>query len=108
MTKLILAATAAVLIAAPALAETAPVGQDAPSQAVSTRNVDFMRRAEVKRFYAKLRGAAEAVCNTGSAVDASCQRQVMAEAVKTMDKPLLTALYDAQGDSSRAFAGNDQ
>ena len=108
MTKLILAASAAILIAGPAFAETARAAQDAPAQAVSAKGVDFMRRAEVRRFYAKLNGAARAVCNSGSAVDASCQRQVMAEAVKTMDKPLLTALYDAQGDSSRAFAGNDQ
>lgn len=107
MTKLILAATAAVLIASPALAEAART-QDAPTQAVSAKGVNFMHRADVKRFYAKLRVAAQSVCNTGSAVDATCQREVMAEAVKTADKPLLTALYDAQGDSNRAFAGNDQ
>lgn len=108
MTKLILAASAAILIAGPAFAETARVAQDAPTQVVSTQGVDFMHRAEVKRFYAKLRGATQAVCNSGSAVDASCQREVMAEAIKTTNKPLLTALYDAHGDSNRAFAGNDQ
>jgi hypothetical protein len=32
----------------------------------------------------------------------------MAQAVKAADKPVLTALYNAGGDSSRAFAGNDQ
>jgi UrcA family protein len=114
MTKLILAASAAILIAGPAFAETARTVQDAPAQAVSAKGVDFASRAQVKHFYAKLRGAAQAVCDSGSAnprfsaTDAACQRQVMAEAVKTMDKPVLTALYNAQGDANHAFAGNDQ
>lgn len=114
MTKLILAASVALLIAGPALAESARAAEDAPTQTVSTKGVDFANRAEVKHFYAKLRGAAQAVCDSGSTVarvsatDAACQRQVMAEAVKGVNKPVLTALYNAQGDSSRAFAGNDQ
>jgi UrcA family protein len=102
MTKLILAASAALLIAAPAFAETA--AQDAPVQAVSAKGVNFANREQARRFYVKLQVAAASVCNA----DASCAREVMAQAVKAADKPVLTALYNAGGDSSRAFAGNDQ
>ena len=114
MTKLILAASAALLIAGPAFAETARTVQDAPTQAVSTKGVDFANRAQVKHFYVKLRGAIAAVCDSGSAnpsfsrTDASCVRDVTAQAVQAANKPVLTALYNAQGDSNRAFAGNDQ
>jgi len=114
MTKLILAAAAALLIAGPALAETARTVEDAPAQAVSTKGVDFANREQVKHFYAKLRGAIAAVCDSGSVNpafsrgDDACARQVTAQAVKSMDKPVLTALYNAQGDSNHAFAGNDQ
>ncbi len=113
MSKLILAAAAAILIAGPAFAETARAVEDAPAQAVSTKGVDFASREQVKHFYAKLRGAAQAVCDSGSdaarfsATDAACERKVMAEAIKSANKPVLTALYNTQGDS-RAFAGNDQ
>ena len=110
MTKLILAASAAILIATPALA--AEVQADAPTQAVSARHVDFTNRDQVKRFYAQLRGAAQAVCGAGSfsTTDAACVRQVMAQAVQSANKPILTAVYDANqpSTSNRAFAGNDQ
>ena len=108
MSKLILAAAAALLIAGPAFAETARDAQDAPTQVVSTKGVDFANPAQVKRFYAKLRGAVASVCNSGSAVDATCARDLTAQAVQAANKPVLTALYNSQGDSSRAFAGNDQ
>jgi UrcA family protein len=112
MTKLLLAASAALILAGPAFAQTA--GDQAPTQAVSTRGVNFADKAEVGHFYAKLRGAAQAVCDSGSAnptlssTDASCVRQVMASAVKVANKPVLTAMYNNAQDSTRAFAGNDQ
>ena len=112
MTKLLLAATSALILAGPAFAQTA---DEAPTQAVSTRNVDFSNKAEVSHFYAKLRGAAQAVCDSGSAnstlsnTDASCVRQVMNSAVRVANKPVLTAMYQgAQDNNGRAFAGNDQ
>jgi UrcA family protein len=114
MNKLILAASAALLIASPALAEGARNSDDAPSLAVSAKGVDFANREQVQRFYAKLRGAIARVCDSGSASpelargDAACARQVTAQAVKAMDKPVLTALYNTQGDNNRALAGNDQ
>lgn len=113
MTKLMLAAAAAILIAGPAFAETARAVDEAPTQAVSTRGVDFASKDQVKHFYAKLKGAAAAVCDSGSAnprfsmTDASCTRQVVSQAVKTVDKPVLTALYNSAQDN-RALAGNDQ
>ena len=112
MTKLLLAASAALILAGPAFAQTA--GDQAPTQAVSTRGVNFADKAEVGHFYAKLRGAAQAVCDSGSAnpslstTDASCVRQVMASAVKVANKPVLTAMYNNAQDNTRAFAGNDQ
>ncbi len=107
MTKLILAASAAILIAGPAFAETAGAAQDAPSVAVSTKGVDFANREQVRRFYTRLRGAIAEVCGAGSQADASCVRDVTAQAVRAANKPVLTALYDSQG-GNRAFAGNDQ
>ena len=111
MTKLLLAATAVVLIAGPAFAAQT---QDAPVQAISARGVDFNNKEQVRQFYVKLHAAAQAVCEAGSptprafAVDAGCVRQVVADAVKVADKPVLTALYNTSADSNRAFAGNDQ
>lgn len=113
MSKLILAAAAALLIASPALADGVR-SDDAPAQSVSTKGVDFSNREQVKHFYAKLRGAIANVCDTGSAnpvlsqADAACARQVTAQAIKALDKPVLTALYNTQGDNNHAFAGNDQ
>src|ERR1700749_4372220 len=111
MTKLFLAAAAAVLIAAPAFAAET---QDAPAQAVSARGVNFSSKEQVRDFYAKLNVAAQSVCDSGSnaprasTVDASCVRRVVADAVKVADKPVLTALYNTNADTNRAFAGNDQ
>ena len=111
MTKLILAASAALLIAAPAFAETAAqttaaqaAAQDAPVQTVSAKGVNFADHAQARRFYIRLQAAAGSVCNA----DLTCARDVMAQAVKAADKPVLTALYNAQGDGARALAGNDQ
>ncbi len=114
MTKLILAAAAALLIASPALAETVRASDDAPTIAVSTRGVDFSNPAQVKHFYARLRGAIASVCNSGSILsdaaraDAARAAEVTAQAIKAADKPMLTALYNTHGDNNHAFAGNDQ
>jgi UrcA family protein len=112
MTKLLFAATAAVLIAGPALAaETQP---ETPTRAISARGVDFSDQQQVRQFYNRLHVAAQAVCDAGSpvprafAVDASCVRQVVADAVKAADKPVLTALYNSSADTNHAFAGNNQ
>jgi UrcA family protein len=112
MTKLLFAATAAVLIAGPAFA--AETQGDAPVRAVSARGVDFSNQQQVRQFYSRLHAAAQAVCDAGSstprafAVDVGCVRRVVADAVKAADKPVLTALYNSSADSNHAFAGNDQ
>lgn len=114
MTKLVLAAAAALLIAGPALAEASQGPDSAPARSVSVRGVDFSSADQTQRFYAALNGAADAVCAADasnprpSEVDASCKRQVMAQAVKVANKPVLTALYDHAQPAGRAFAGNDQ
>jgi UrcA family protein len=112
MTKFLLAAGAAVLLAAPAVA--AETQADAPVRAVSARGVDFSDAAQVKQFYSRLHVAAQAVCDAGSpvprafAVDQGCLRQVVSDAVKAANQPVLTALYNSTGDSNHAFAGNEQ
>ena len=112
MTKLLLAAGAAVLIAGPVFA--AEPQAEAPAKAVSTRGVDFSNKEQVRQFYIRLNTAAQAVCDAGSpvprvfATDARCVRRVVADAVKAADKPVLTALYNTSADSNHAFAGNDQ
>ena len=113
MTKLILAASAALLIAGPALADTVRAADGAPTLAVSTKGVDFSNPAQVKQFYAKLRGAIASVCDAGSNANfarenAACASAVTAQAIKAADKPMLTALYNTRGDNNHAFAGNDQ
>jgi UrcA family protein len=116
MTKFLLAAGAAVLIAGPVLAAE-PQAQpqaEAAAKTVSTRGVDFSNQEQVRRFYIRLTTAAQAVCDAGSpvprvfATDARCVRQVVADAVKAADKPVLTALYNSNADSNHAFAGNEQ
>lgn len=114
MTKLLLAAGVAVLIAAPAFAAETQTQAEASTRAVSARGVDFSNQQQVRQFYSRLHAAAQAVCDAGSpvprafAVDQGCVRQVVADAVKAADRPVLTALYNTTGDSTRAFAGNDQ
>jgi UrcA family protein len=114
MTKLLLAASAAIMIASPALAANVVLADDVPRQAVSTRDVDFANPAQAKHFYAKLSGAAVAVCDSNAIksrpvqLDRACIDQAMSQAVKTLGQPVLTAMYDHAQTSNRAFAGNDQ
>jgi UrcA family protein len=113
MTKLLLAAGVAVLIAGPAFAAD-QTQADAPTRAVSARGVDFSSQEQARAFYYKLHAAARSVCDAGSpvprafAVDVGCVRRVVADAVKAADKPVLTALYNSSGDADHAYAGNDQ
>ena len=110
MTKLLLAATAAILIAGPAFAAEAQ--GDVAVKVVSARGVEFSSQEQTRQFYVKLHAAARAVCDGGSrmssAVDAGCVREVVARAVKVADKPVLTAMFNRSDDANHAFAGNDQ
>ena len=98
MKKVLFAAAALALsaAAAPAFAGSASV---APAHQLSTAGVDFRDQAAVKAFYAKLRVAARDVCDSNSASplvtqqDQLCVQKALANAVRVVDRPLLTALY---------------
>jgi UrcA family protein len=87
---------AGLLACGPALAASEPL----PAQrAVSTVGVDFQDPAAAQAFYARLRAAADAVCD-GYAVnsrvsqaDVACADREVAKAVRTLNAPQLTALY---------------
>jgi UrcA family protein len=104
MTKSLFAAAAvlALACAGQAAAEDALV---APTQAVSTANVNFRDQAAVKAFYNRIQIAAGQVCDSNSANprvtqrDALCVRDAVAKAVRAADRPLLTAMYDTSGEA---------
>jgi UrcA family protein len=107
MSKLLLAAAAALLLAAPTLAQAQEV---APSQVISTRGVDFSDAKQVHSFYNRLWRTAYAVCDTNSAnpiiaqADTACVNQVMAQAVQKVDAPRLTAMLDKRmGGEANVF-----
>lgn len=97
MSKLLLAATAALLLAGPALAVAA---EPVPAQALSYHNVNFNDAAQAKQFYAKLWHAAYAVCDSDSAnprfaqADRTCVQQALIAAARKVNAPVLTAMVD--------------
>ena len=99
MKKVLFAAAALALSAAAAPAFAGGLG-NAPAHQVSTAGVDFRDQAAVKAFYAQLRLAARDVCDSNSASplvtqqDQLCVQKALANAVRVVDRPLLTALYD--------------
>ncbi len=107
MSKLLLAATAALLLAGPALAQAQ---EAAPTQTVSTRCVNFSDAAQVKHVYTQLYRTAYAVCDSNSANpvigqgDLSCVHRAMAQAAKAVDAPRLTAMLDrSQGGETNVY-----
>lgn len=110
MSKLALAAAAALVLAGPALA--AAGDNDVPAKEVVAKGVDFNDAAQVRRFYFRLQTAARLVCSSGSAghltiasEDLSCIRRNMNEAVRKVDAPRLTAmLVDSYGPNTSASA----
>jgi UrcA family protein len=107
MSKLLLAATAALLLAGPALAQAQ---EAAPRQVISTRGVDFSDAKQVQGFYTKLHRTASAVCDSNSAnpritqADVACRNHVMAQAVQKVDAPRLTAMLDQRmGGEANVF-----
>ena len=78
---------------------------------ISVAGVDFRDEAAVKSFYSDLRHTAQAVCNTNSAnpriqqLDRACYERAMAQAVRKIDRPVLTAEYQAHTSAATtAFA----
>jgi len=91
MRKLMLLAAASALMGGSALAETQAVKVDAG-------RTDFADRAQVRQLYARLTTAALRVCQTeddklyGAKPDKACVDATVAEAVKHVDQPRLTAM----------------
>lgn len=108
MSKIVLAAVAAALLAGPAFAET-------QSTLVRVARVDFNDQAQAQRVYDRVVAAARTVCSTPSdnkyiaAPDRACMDRAIADAVGRANKPTLTQAYNAAGGpANRALAGNDQ
>jgi UrcA family protein len=118
MRTLIIASLLAAGLAGQAFAydqTTTAGGDQVRAVAVSKAGVDFSDRRQVGGLYARLKRAADKACSVESAdrhaaaPDAACVDQALAGAVRAADKPLLTALYEADPSvSNRALAGNDQ
>jgi UrcA family protein len=111
MSKLVLAAAAALVLAGPVLAAQPAAVEEAPTQVVSAKGVNFNDPVQVRHFYARLQGAARAVCGgTAANADMSCVRRNVQEAVKAVDAPKLTAMLDATygpgAERSTAFAAD--
>lgn len=107
MSKLLLAAAAALLLAGPVLAQAEEV---APSKVISTRGVDFSDAKQAHAFYNKLWRTAYAVCDSNAAnpriiqADRTCVNHVMAQAVQKVDAPSLTAMLDrSMGGEAKVF-----
>jgi UrcA family protein len=99
MSKFVLAAAAALLLAGPALAQT-EAADATPTAKISVAGVDFNDQAQAKEFYAKLWRTAYSVCDSNSAnpriaqADLGCVHRVMAQAVQQVNAPRLTAMLD--------------
>lgn len=107
MRKLVLAATAALLLAGPAFAEVNSVR-------ISTATTNFADPAQVQQLYKKLTAAAERVCATPTDLrftvrpDRTCVEETVAAAVKAANQPLLTATLYSAGQPLRATASDDR
>jgi UrcA family protein len=84
--------------------------EDAPTAVVKISNVNFSDTAAVDRFYVQLKRTAEQVCDSNSAnpriaqLDQLCVRRALSNAVRTVDRPTLTARYQATQGAPSAFA----
>ena len=100
MLKTLCIAAGLMALAAPAIAADS---LQAPTKAVSTASVDFHNSAAVRAFYSRLKTAANMVCDSYSAnsrvtqADIACAHRALAEAVRNVDRPLLTAMYENDG-----------
>lgn len=114
MTKMLFAAAAiAALLSGQAMAD------EIHTAVVNTAGVDFNNRAQADHVYGRITATARDICSVNSPnpvlarPDAECMRQAVAQAVRNVNRPLVTAAYerdaaDAVTTPSRALAGNDQ
>jgi UrcA family protein len=107
MSRILLAAVAAIAVAGPAAAYQ--LKHDASGDAVRVvalpaGHVDFNDPAQAKAFYAQVKRAADEAClapSTSGQImrpDPICSAQAVSQAVRNTNRPLLTAAYDS--DSS--------
>jgi UrcA family protein len=96
------AACAALLAAAAAAAPAfAAPSEETLTHSVSTAGVDFQDKQAVDRFYVRLKRSASYVCDSRSAdrsisrLDKECYRKALADAVRSVANPTLTARYDS-------------
>lgn len=108
--------TKSAIIALAALAAAAVSGAaaaaEAPTAVVTLSAVNFRSTTDVDRLYSKLKRSAEAVCDSNSAnpritqADHACANRTLAKAVRSVDRPTLTARYEMR-DKASAFAAQD-
>ncbi len=110
MSKLIFAAAALA-----ALLDGQAVAADSHTVAVPTAGVNFNSQAEAQAFYVRVQNAAVRACQTDSTnryvaqADRGCVEAAVASAVRSADRPLLTAAYQgAPSASATAMATNEQ
>jgi UrcA family protein len=113
-TLMIALSMAALTAPAPAMAAAAD-GDQVRTVTVSKKGVDLADAGQARKLYARLKRAANAACSIESAdptyarPDAHCVAEALGRAVRSADKPLLTAAYQSDAASSNhALAGNDQ
>ena len=116
MSKLFLAAAAALVLAGPAMAAPDADNADGQTKAVSARGMNLSDAAQAQQFYVRLQQAARQVCQAGGdrpisgTEDLSCMRQNMQGAVRAANAPQLTALLDKSygpgSTNSTAFAAD--
>jgi UrcA family protein len=118
MRAILVAGLIAAGLAAPAFAyeqKSTPDGDQVRAVAVSKAGVDFADSRKVGQLYARLKRAADVACSTESAdrhlarPDQACVARALAQTVRSVDQPMLTAAYQADATAGdRALAGNDQ
>jgi UrcA family protein len=110
------AAAALVLLAGPALAAT-PVADQPQTVLLTPGRVDFADAGQVQTLYTRINAAARNACSLRSAdalqaiPDRGCIDRAVAEAVRRLDRPVLTAAYERSpvaGRAASALAINDQ
>ncbi len=75
------------------------LGREPVTVHVSTLGVDFSSAEGVRSFHARLKSAAKDACRSDDrtlaavAADRACARQALDEAVRSVDRPVLTAFH---------------
>jgi len=106
MSKILVSALAIACVAGLATAASA---ETAPTRSISFGQVDMNDTVAVNSLYARIKGAAQAVCVSHSPIrsvaakDAACYTRAVETAVRQVNAPALTAVYNR---SANRFAMN--